>query len=271
MTTSPDKHIPAGKLIDLSGRGAIVTGGAAGIGLAISYRLAEAGASVFIADADGEGALQASQELRGYGYRASVGQCDVSKEEEVRNMVRAAVKETGRIDILVNNAGVYPHLPLAQMTGDDFDRVISVNLKGTFLCSREVSQQMIAQGRGGGIINIASIDAVHPSSEGLSAYDASKGGVLTLTKSLARELGRHNIRVNAIAPGGILTEGLRSELSGASADQGKRQLKAFMARMPLGRMGRADDIGRVALFLASDLADYMTGSLVVVDGGYLIS
>jgi len=159
MTTSPDKHIPAGKLIDLSGRGAIVTGGAAGIGQAISCRLAEAGASVFIADADGEGAFQASQELRSHGYRASAGQCDVSQEEEARNMVRAAVKETGRIDILVNNAGIYPHLPLAQMTGDDFDRVISVNLKGTFLCSREVSQQMIAQGQGGGIISIASIDA----------------------------------------------------------------------------------------------------------------
>lgn len=185
MTTSPDKHIPAGKLIALSGRGAIVTGGAAGIGLAIAYRLAGAGASVFIADTDGEGALQASQELRSHGYRASAGQCDVSKEEEVRNMVRDAVKETGRIDILVNNAGIYPHLPLAQMTGDDFDRVISVNLRGTFLCSREASRQMIAQGQGGGIINIASIDAVHPSAEGLSAYDASKGGVLTLTKSLA--------------------------------------------------------------------------------------
>jgi len=195
----------------------------------------------------------------------------VSREAEVKNMVKTAVKEIGGIDILVNNAGIYPRIPLAQMTGDDFDQVISVNLKGVFLCSREVSQQMIVQRRGGCIINIASIDAIHPSTEGLSAYDASKGGVLTVTKSMARELGKYDIRVNVIAPGGILTEGVRSLLAEQSAEQGKAQLKAFMARMLLGRMGEADDIGRVALFLASDLAGYMTGSLVVVDGGYLIT
>jgi len=171
----------------------------------------------------------------------------------------------------VNSAGIYPRIPLAQMTGDDFEQVISVNLKGTFLCSREVSQQMIAQRRGGCIINIASIDAIHPSSEGMSAYDASKGGVLTLTKSLARELGRHDIRANTIAPGAVLTEGVRSLLTGQPTDQGKVQLKAFMSRMLLGRMGEVDDIGRVALFLASDLASYITGSLIVVDGGYLVS
>ena len=271
MMTSPNEPTPLGELIDLTGKRAIVTGGAMGIGFAISYRLAEAGATVLIVDVSDEKAPQASQELRGYGYQASSLPCDVSREDAVRNMVKAAVREMGGIDILVNNAGIYPQIPLAQMTGDDFEQVISVNLKGTFLCSREVSQQMMAQGRGGCIINIASIDAIHPSSEGLSAYDASKGGVLTLTKSLARELGRDGIRVNAIAPGSILTEGLRTQLSGASADQGRAQLRSFLARMPLGRMGRADDVARVALFLASDLAGYMTGSLVVVDGGYLIS
>jgi len=269
--TSSDKFIPLNKLIGLTGKVAIVTGGASGIGFAISYRLAEAGADILIVDVDGEKARQASQEFKGCGYQASSIQCDVTCEEEVQNMAKTAVKEMGSIDILVNNAGIYPRIPLAQMTGDDFEQVISVNLKGTFLCSREVSQRMIEQKRGGCIINIASIDAIHPSAEGLSAYDASKGGVLALTKSMALELGRHNIRVNAIAPGGILTEGLRSHLTGASIDQGKAQLKAFMSRMPLGRMGRADDIGRVVLFLVSDLASYMTGSLVVVDGGYLIS
>jgi len=269
--TSSDKFIPLNKLIGLTGKVAIVTGGASGIGFAISYRLAEAGADILIVDVDGEKARQASQEFNGCGYRAKSMQCDVTCEEEVRNMAKTAAREMGGIAILVNNAGIYPRIPLAQMTGDDFEQVISVNLKGTFLCSREVSQRMIEQKRGGCIINIASIDAIHPSAEGLSAYDASKGGVLALTKSMALELGRHNIRVNAIAPGGILTEGLRSHLTGASTDQGKAQLKAFMSRMPLGRMGRADDIGRVVLFLASDLASYMTGSLVVVDGGYLIS
>ena len=109
------------------------------------------------------------------------------------------------------------------------------------------------------------------SAEGLSAYDSSKGGVVALTKSMAMELGRHDIRVNAIAPGGILTESLVTKISGPATERGKAQLKAFMSRMPLGRMGRADDIGRVALFLASELASYMTGSLVVVDGGYLVT
>jgi len=265
------KFVPTSGLISLNQKRVIVTGGAMGIGFAISYRLAEAGAIILIADKDGDMAEKAVRELGGYGYPASFVQCDVSREGEVIGMLGTAVSRMGGIDILVNNAGIYPRVPLAQMTGDDFEQVISVNLKGTFLCSREVSRQMIEQKRGGCIINIASIDSVHPSSRGLSAYDASKGGVLTLTKSLALELGRHGIRVNTIAPGGILTEGVLSHLRGSQEEQGRKQLRAFMARMVLGRMGSADDVGRVALFLASDLASYMTGSLVVVDGGYLIS
>ena len=130
---------------------------------------------------------------------------------------------------------------------------------------------MIAKGIGGSIVNIASIDSMHPSSEGLVAYDASKGGVLTLTKSLALELGQYDIRVNAVAPGVILTEGVFSQLHSTSTKRDKAELKALMSRMVLGRMGRADDVSRVVLFLVSDLASYMTGSVVVVDGGYLIS
>ncbi|HEY82916.1 MAG TPA: SDR family oxidoreductase [Dehalococcoidia bacterium] len=270
MTSAKD-YIPLSELISLGGKVAIVTGGAAGIGLAISHRLAEAGARLFIADADGDKAEQASRELEERGYQAGFRRCDVSSEAQVRDMVRAVVEEMGGVDILVNNAGIYPRMALAEMTAGDFDRVVAVNLRGTFLCSREVSQRMIEQGRGGSIINIASIDAIHPSTEGLYAYDASKGGVLTLTKSLARELGRHDIRVNVIAPGAIMTGGVRSLLGGAQANLGRAQLKAFLSRMPLGRLGEADDIARVVLFLASDLAGYMTGSLVVVDGGYLIT
>jgi NAD(P)-dependent dehydrogenase (short-subunit alcohol dehydrogenase family) len=157
------------------------------------------------------------------------------------------------------------------MAGTDFDRVTNINLKGTFLCSHEVSQYMIKQRHYGCIINIASIDSMHPSSKGLVAYDASKGGVLTLTKSMALELGKYDIRVNAIAPGGILTGGVAQQMRGGSTDEGKRELKAFMSRMVLGRMGKADDIARVALFLASDLSSYITGSCIVVDGGYLVS
>jgi 2-deoxy-D-gluconate 3-dehydrogenase len=271
IMTSPQDYIPIDKLIRLTGKGAIVTGGAAGIGFAIAYRLAEAGASVIIIDINGETAEEATHKLNSYGYQTTFLCCDVSHEEEVKSMVNTAAGQLGGIDILVNNAGIYPRKLLDQMNSTDFERVVSINLGGVFMCSREVSQKMIEQGHGGCIINITSIDAVHPSAEGLSAYDASKGGVLTLTKSMARELGQYDIRVNAIAPGGILTEGVRSTLAEQSATQGKAQLKAFMSHMILGRMGKADDIGRIALFLASDLSGYMTGSQVVVDGGYLIS
>ncbi len=157
------------------------------------------------------------------------------------------------------------------MTSADFDRIIAVNLKSIFLCSRETSRIMIEQKIGGCIINLASIDAVHPSTTGFSAYDASKGGVLTITKSLAAELGRHYIRVNAIAPGAIMTEGARYRTTQNSTGSDRSLLKALMSRMALGRLGDADDVARVALFLASDMAGYMTGTVVFVDGGYLVS
>lgn len=266
-----NEYTPIGELINLTHKRAIVTGGAMGIGFAISYRLAEAGASVVIVDMQSERAQKASQELRTRGYQATFIQTDVSQEKEIQEMVRTVVGEVGGIDILVNNAGIYPATPLTQITGDDFDKVISVNLKGTFLCSREVSRYMIEQRQSGCIINIASISSIRPLSMGLSAYDASKGGVHSLTKSMALELGQHNIRVNAIAPGSILTEGALSQGEGLSQSQWKAELKRFMAGTALGRLGVADDIGRVALFLASDLAGYITGSLVVVDGGLLLS
>jgi len=186
-------------------------------------------------------------------------------------MVSAITAGKSKIDILVNNAGIFPRNPLAETTLEQFNRVLSVNLEGTFLCSREVGKAMITSGNGGSIINLASIDALHPSSAGMAAYDASKGAVLSMTRSLALELGRHDIRVNAVAPGGILTDNLKSYLSGNATNEGRAQLKSFMARMPLGRMGRPDDVARVVLFLASEMAGYMTGSLVVVDGGFLIS
>ena len=265
------EYVPTKDLISLTTKSAIVTGGATGIGFAISRRLAEAGATVVIVDKNPEGAEKAAQELVDYGYQAILLQCDVSREEEVCKMVAEAVEKTDGIDILVNNAGIFPRVPLAEVTGDDFDQVLAVNLKGTFLCCREVSRKMIEFKRRGSIINIVSIDSVHPSSTGLVAYDASKGGVLTMTKSLALDLGRHDIRVNAVAPGVIVTEGVRSRLGDSSTKQDRAELRAIMSRIVLGQMGRPDDVSRVVLFLASDLSGYMTGSLVVVDGGYLIS
>lgn len=266
----PD-NVPLKDLIRLDGKGAVVTGGARGIGLAICRRLAEAGATVLIADVNAEEARKASGELSSQGYHVQFLKCDVTSEPDVQDMMSEAVRKLGSIAILVNNAGIYPRKPLPEMTGKDFEQVISVNLTGTFLCSRYAAQEMIEKQKGGCIINIASIEAIHPSSTGMSAYDASKGGVLMLTKSLARELGRHDIRVNAIAPGAIKTQGILSH-TGVSPDRSQlKELKSFLSRMALGRMGDADDIARVVLFLASDLADYITGDMITVDGGYLVS
>jgi NAD(P)-dependent dehydrogenase (short-subunit alcohol dehydrogenase family) len=266
-----DEYTPIGELITLNNKRAVVTGGAMGIGFAISYRLAEAGASIVIVDVDSERAEKASEELRSNGYEARFIQADVSKEKEVRDTVNTIVEDVGGIDILVNNAGIYPYIPFAQITGDDIDRVVSVNLKGTLLCSREVSSNMIQQRQSGCIINIASISSSRPVSKGFSIYDASKGGVHSLTKSMALELGQHSIRVNAIAPGSIMTEGMLSQGKGLQPSEWKAELKKFMASTVLGRLGRADDIGRVALFLASDLASYVTGTLTVVDGGFQLT
>ena len=266
--TSKSKYPPIGELINLSGKKAIVTGGAMGIGFSIAYRLAEAGAAVCIIDLNEEKGGRAALELANFGYQAFFLCCDVSQEEEVKNAVNVAITRLAGINILVNNAGIFPFTPLLQVTSADIDKVLAVNLKGLLYFSREVGRWMVEKKTGGCIINLASIDALHPSHRGLSLYDASKGAVLTVTKSLAKELGPEGIRVNAIAPGGILTEGALSQKGEQNTRTG---LKEFMSRITLGRMGTPDDIGRVALFLASDLSGYMTGSLLTVDGGYLLS
>lgn len=245
-----------------------------GIGRAIVARFAEAGAAVVLADVDRERGEKAAQELIARGFRVFFVPCDVSRDAEVAEMVESAVKAMGGVDILVNNAGVFPFSLLDALTPELFEKVLAVNLKGAFVCCREVSRRMIEQKSGGAIINIASIDAFRPSKPGLAAYDASKGGLWSLTKSLALELASYRIRVNAIAPGGVMTEGTRRAMTqgsaGAPADM-KAWLKDFLARTALRRMGTPDEIARVALFLACDLSAYVTGSMVVADGGQLIS
>ena len=262
---------PISKLFSLDGKTAVITGGARGIGLAIARRLAEAGAVVIIVDINNPEADKAVTQFKSKGIDAHYVKCDVTIESEVRQMVEDILKKTGSIDILVNNAGIYPRKFLEEMTGDDFQKVLSVNLTGTFLCGRYAADAMISLGKGGCIINIASIEALHPSSTGMSAYDASKGGVLMLTKSMASELGKHDIRVNAIAPGAIKTRGVISQTSPSGDRSQRKELKAFLSRISLGRMGDADDIARTALFLASDMAEYITGEMIIVDGGYLVS
>ena len=247
--------------MNLTGKSAIVTGGAVGIGYAICARLAEAGAKVLIADKDSDAAATAASNINGSVACA----VDVSDEAQVNAMVAKAVSELGGVDILVNNAGIYPQKPTLEETTEEFEKVIHVNLLGSYLCAKAVAKQMILQNRGGRIINITSIDALHPSSVGLAFYDASKHGLWGFTKNLALELAHHNISVNAIAPGGVATPGTNF---GKMPDEFSQ---AFLAKIPMHRMADADEIGKVALFLASDLSSYMTGSQVVVDGGTLLA
>lgn len=252
---------------DLTGKNAVVTGGAMGIGLGIAERLAEAGAKVLIADLDEEAAKESAKKVKGAAVQA-----DVSNPEAGEAIVAKCVEVFGSIDILVNNAGVYPQVPMLQMTPELFDKVYQINLRGLAFCSKAAGAKMIEQAKGGKIINIASIDAFHPSMVGLAAYDASKGGVVMFTKNFALEMAPYKIRVNAIAPGGIQTPGTTKPLegSGLTDEQMKEVMAAFTAKIPLGRMGMPDDIGKVAVFLASSAADYMTGETVIVDGGVLL-
>src|SRR3990167_3284984 len=265
---------PINKLLDLTSKVAIITGGARGIGFGIAFRFAEAGAKVTIADIDKEKADGATQQLKAKGWQAAAVACDVSKADEVGNMVAETVKTFGSVDILVNNAGIFPNILVMNMREEDFDKVIDVNLKSVFLCTQKVARQMIKQGNGGKIINITSIDALHPSSAGLAHYDASKHGVWGFTKNAALELAEHKIWVNAIAPGGIATPGVEKTQKSMQIPEGvdmKKLIENFMAKIPMKRMGDADDIGKVALFLASDMASYITGAQIVVDAGVLLS
>lgn len=265
--------VPLQKLLDLSGKTAIVTGGAMGIGFGIATRLAEAGANVMIADLREEDAKKAVSELTAKGWKASFVKTDVSQEDQVVAMVDATVAMYGGVDILVNNAGIFPSVLMMKMSLEDFSKVIRVNLNGVFLCTQKVSAKMIEQGRGGRIVNVTSIDAVHPSTVGLSHYDASKHGAWGFTKNTALELAPHKIWVNAVAPGGIATPGVAAMSGGTqpSTVDMDQVMKSFLAKIPMGRMGDPDDIAKAVLFLASDMASYMTGEQVVVDGGVLLS
>ncbi len=260
-------------LLNLKGKTAIITGGAEGIGFGIASRLAEAGANVIIASRNPEKDQMAADALKSKGLSAFAVPTDVSVEDAVRNLVSETVKVFGGIDILVNNAGIFPDIPLKDMALADFQKVIDVNLNGVFLCTKYASEQMIKQNRGGKIINITSIDALHPSMIGLAHYDASKHGVWGFTKNIALELAPYKIYINAIAPGGIITPGvqkLQQNIMPSGVDT-KTVLEAFLKKIPMGRFGDPDDIGKVALFLASDMSSYMTGSQIVVDGGVLLT
>ncbi len=260
------------QVFDLSGKVALVTGGALGIGEGIARRLAEAGAAVMISDINLEAVQEAVKKIREAGGTAEAVRSDVSRLEDVQKATDATVEKFGKLDILVNNAGIFPSKPVLDVSPELWQKVISTNLSGAFFQAQAAARKMVASGQGGKIINIASIDALHPSGN-LVHYDASKGGVAMLTRSMALELAKHHITVNAIAPGGVQTPGasMTMDVGSLSSTQVEIMVRDFMARIPLGRMGVPDDIAKPVLFLASSAADYITGELIVVDGGFLLS
>lgn len=261
------------ELFNFSGKTVVVTGGAMGIGYGIVKRFAEAGANTVIADiSEGVGERKTEEIRKAYNTQSLFIKTDVSSEENVANLVQKTVEKFGRVDVFINNAGIFPSSPVLETTLDFWEKIQAVNLRGTFLCCREAAKIMIKSG-GGNIINIASIDALHPSMTGLAAYDASKHGVWGFTKNFALEVAKQGIRVNAIAPGGVATEGVEAMTGGAvKAGAGQKEMiKEFTAKIPLGRFAQPDEIATVALFLASDASSYMTGEMIVVDGGTLLS
>jgi 2-deoxy-D-gluconate 3-dehydrogenase len=257
---------------DLTGKNAIVTGGAMGIGFGIASRLTEAGANVLVGDIDESAAKAAIEKLADHRGTAIAAPADVSDPTTGGQLAERCAAEFGSVDILANNAGIYPILPFADVTPEAFDRIISVNYRGLFFTSQGVAQKMVAQGTGGVIVNIASIDGIHPSFPGLAAYGSSKAAVIQLTKNMAVELGPHRIRVVSLAPGAIDTDGARKLAESGEMNEEERLAiaEAMVAKMPIGRMGNPDDIAKVVVFLASSAADYMTGENVLVDGGYLL-
>ena len=258
-------------LLDLSGKVALVTGAAQGFGFACARRLAEAGAAVVIADRQADRLEAALARLTSLGHEVAAAAGDISAEADVARLVHTAVERVGRLDVLVNNAGVFSNFLLEHLTPEEFQRILDVNVRGSFLCIRAAAAQMREQGDGGSIVNITSIDAVHPSGSGLAHYGTSKHAIWGLTKTMALELGPDGIRVNAIAPGPSLTEGA-VEFVQAGAPEGidvDAQWGAYEARIPLRRLAHPDDVARAALFLASGLGTYVNGAQRVVDGGLL--
>ena len=254
------KYLSIRELFDLGGKTAIVTGGASGIGFGCAKRLAEAGAAVLIADLNPETGKEKTEELTGAGYKANFVKCDVTQESDVKNLVETAVKTFGGLDIMVNNAGIYPAKLITEMDVEAWDTVMDINMKGVFFGCLKAALQMIKQGRGGSIINIASASATHPTL-GFTAYDSSKAGVWMLTRTMAVELAPYNIQVNSVSPGPIQTEGVSSP---EAIEFNKRRLN----RLLMGRVGRPDEIANIVLFLASPASSLITGSDVVADAGW---
>ena len=237
----------------------VITGAGRGIGQGIALAFAKEKYNVVVSDLNMEDCEKAAGEIKGLGADSLAIKCDVSKESEVKNLMAKTVRKFKKIDVLVNNAGIFPSVPFFKMTEADWDKVLNVNLKSIFLCSRAALDSMPEGGR---IINISSI-ASFVGFEGLVHYCASKGGINSMIRALALELAPKKITVNAIAPGAIETPGAMKSLT-------EEARKQTIAIIPLARFGLPEDIANAVLFLASEKSDYITGQTIIVDGGWTL-
>lgn len=246
---------------NLKGKVALITGGSRGIGKEICLQFAQLGVNVAINYTSSEaGALQVQKECESFGVTAKIYKADVASFEQTQNMVKAVHKEFGKIDILVNNAGITSDNLLMRMSEEEFDRVIDINLKGSFNCMKHVCRIMMKQ-KSGSIINMSSVVGIK-GNVGQVNYAASKAGVIGMTKAFAREAASRGVRVNAVAPGFIATD-----MTDKMDEKVKEQL---LSEIPLGTLGTVQDTANVVTFLASDLATYITGQVLSVDGGMAI-
>lgn len=246
----------------LKGKSGIVTGGGSGIGKGMATGLVQAGAEIVIAGRKRERLEETARELRQFGGPVIPVQADVSKMEDIKNLVDRAVEEFGKIDFLFNNAGIIRRNSAEDFSERDWDDVININLKGPFFLAQAVARVMISQKKKGKIINTSSLIAMGGGKR-VPSYAASKGGVAQITKAMANDWAHYNILVNAIGPGWVnteLTEALRKD---------KERFAELSARIPLGRWADPEDLAGAAVFLASDASDYITGQTIFVDGGWL--
>lgn len=248
----------------LDGCCSIVTGAAAGLGKAMAIALADAGSDIVIADIDMEAAIKTAEQIRERNVRALAVKADVTSMEDAENLSACVLDEFGKVDVLINNAGICKHEKAEYMKYSDWYDVINVNLNGVFIMSQVIGKNMIKQ-RKGSIINISSMSGLIVNTPQCQcAYNASKAGVIMLTKSLASEWAQHNIRVNAIAPGYMKTELTRPYFENIDAND---MVKRWMDFSPMGRPGEPEELGGMAIYLASEASSFVTGSIYTVDGG----